>query len=99
MRWSPTGGTGGIGSVGEVEVGRGEPSSDGEHAQTSEARRKQAPLQITMMNLDRRVPCIIPPSVNRLADGSVHSANAAKAMTGQRREPQITAAGAGLNDR
>jgi hypothetical protein len=41
---------GGVGSVGEVGVGSGDASSEGEHAETSDARRIQAARHI-MVNI------------------------------------------------
>ena len=61
------GGVGGIGEVGvgEVGVGRGDASSEGEHADASDARRTQAARHITMIHLHRRVlritPLLTPP--------------------------------------
>jgi hypothetical protein len=57
-----------------VGVGRGDASSEGEHAETSDARRMQAARHITRIHLNRRVPRITPPLLS--ADwlpGSVHS--------------------------
>lgn len=47
--------------MGEVGVGRGDASSEGEHAEASDARRTHPARQITMIHLDRRVPRIMPP--------------------------------------
>lgn len=55
-------GVGGVGSVGEVgAVGCGNASSEGEHAEPSDARSTQAARHIMTISLDRRVSRIAPP--------------------------------------
>jgi len=51
--WRRTPEADGVGSVGDVRVGAGNFSSEGEHDAASNARRTQAVRQITTIHLDR----------------------------------------------